>query len=83
MQRPELLVADEPAASLDPQAGREVMAIFSQLAQRRRLTLIFVSHHLEHALRFSDRIVGLREGVLALDRPASDCHSEGLEGIYG
>lgn len=67
MQRPRALFADEPAASLDPIAGEEVMALFAELARRDGLTLVFVSHHLDHALTYAKRIIGLRNGGIALD----------------
>ncbi|MFW5828728.1 MAG: phosphonate ABC transporter ATP-binding protein [Planctomycetota bacterium] len=83
MQRPRLLFADEPAASLDPQAGREVMRLFSDLARESGLTMVFVSHHLEHAVRYADRVIGLRDGVLALDRSTAGLQARELEGMYG
>lgn len=67
MQRPRALFADEPAASLDPIAGEEVMALFADLAVREGLTLVFVSHHLDHVLTYAKRIIGLRDGGIALD----------------
>jgi phosphonate transport system ATP-binding protein len=76
MQRPELVLADEPDASLDPRAGREVMELLFRLTRDKGLTMVFVSHHMAHALRFSDRIVGLGGGAIALDRRAGHC-SEG------
>ena len=71
MQRPRALFADEPAASLGPIAGEEVMALFADLAVHEGLTLIFVSHHLDHALTYAQRIIGLRNGSLALDTDPS------------
>lgn len=71
VQRPELLLADEPVASLDPAAGREVMELFARLARRRGLPVLFTTHHMEHAVAFADRVVGLRDGLVALDAPAS------------
>lgn len=70
MQRPELVIADEPDASLDPKSGEEVMATLAALASEQMATLIFVSHRMEHAIRFSDRIVGLGGGRVALDEPS-------------
>ena len=67
LQRPEVIIADEPDASLDPVAGAEVMRLLFRLGRERDATLIFVSHHMDHALRFSDRIIGLRDGRVALD----------------
>lgn len=71
MQRPELILADEPDASLDPRSGREVMELLHGLAKRRGLTLVFVSHRMAHAIGFADRVVGIQEGRIALDQAAA------------
>jgi len=83
MQRPDLLLADEPVASLDPAAGREVMELLSGLARRRGITVLFTTHHMEHATAFADRIVGLRGGAVALDRPAAAARPAELERFFG
>ena len=67
MQRPEAVLADEPDASLDPRSGEEVMRILADLARRDGLPVILVSHRLEHALAWSDRVLGLAGGRVALD----------------
>ena len=67
MQRPEIVLADEPDASLDPQSGEDVMRLLSDLARQDGLTLIVISHRLEHTLEFSDRIIGLADGRITLD----------------
>ena len=82
MQRPELLMADEPVASLDPKAGQEVMALFAELARARGLTLFFTTHHLEHALDFSERVLALKGGRLALDATASGLRADDLHSLY-
>jgi phosphonate transport system ATP-binding protein len=82
MQQPEMIFADEPVASLDPQAGEDVMQVFSDLAQQKKLTLVFVTHHLEHAVRYADRVVGLQDGRLALDAPANDLDMRQLRSMY-
>lgn len=82
MQRPELVLADEPDASLDPRAGREVMELLFRLTRDKGLTLVFVSHHMAHALRFSDRIVGLAGGAVALDRRAAHCDVNELAAFF-
>lgn len=82
MQRPELLMADEPVASLDPKAGQEVMGLFAELAQARGLTLFFTTHHLEHALDFGERVLALRNGGLALDTSARGLTAGDLRGVY-
>jgi len=82
MQRPRTLFADEPVASLDPQAGEEVMETFAALTRERGLTLIFVSHHLEHALRYADRVLGLRRGRLYLDALTAGESIGSLRNLY-
>ncbi|MFP4070985.1 MAG: phosphonate ABC transporter ATP-binding protein [Desulfovibrionales bacterium] len=82
MQRPRFMMADEPVASLDPQAGEEVMALFLDLIKREGLTLYYTSHNLEHALRYSDRILGIRNGRVALDAPSGAMNAKALREIY-
>ena len=82
MQRPKLLMADEPAASLDPSAGDEVMKLFLDLCREENLTLVFVSHNLEHALKYGDRILGLRAGTLELNTAAETEDISSLRGLY-
>jgi phosphonate transport system ATP-binding protein len=69
MQRPRIILADEPDASLDPQSGEEVMRLLSGLARQDGLTLIVISHRMEHTLEFSDHILGLQQGKIVMDRP--------------
>ena len=83
MQRPTVLFADEPVASLDPQAGQEVMELFVRLVREEGLSLVFVSHHLEHALHYSDRILGLKDSYLQLDTTPSRESLDSLRAIYG
>jgi phosphonate transport system ATP-binding protein len=82
MQRPKIMMADEPVASLDPNAGEEVMQLFVKLIKDEGQTLLFVSHNLEHALSYADRIVGLRYGRLELDAAASSENRVTLRGLY-
>ncbi len=82
MQQPRMLFADEPVASLDPQAGEDVMRVFSDLAQEQSLTLVFVTHHLEHAMHYADRILGLQQHRLRLDTFSAHIDIQQLRGIY-
>jgi phosphonate transport system ATP-binding protein len=83
MQRPALLLADEPAASLDPVAGEEVMGVFRRLVDEDGLTLVFTSHNLEHARRFADRAVGIRDGRVAIDCAADRLDDAATGALYG
>jgi phosphonate transport system ATP-binding protein len=82
MQRPAFILADEPDASLDPQTGEEVMGLLLGLVRDRGLSLLVISHRLEHALRFSDRILGLAEGRVALDLPTPRATAAGLRQFF-
>lgn len=82
MQRPRIILADEPVASLDPVAGLEVMELLHSLVKKKGITLLFTSHHLEHALQYSDRIIGLRQGQIELDLPPDQKHLHELKEFY-
>ncbi len=82
MQRPETVLADEPDASLDPQSGEEVMRLLSNLARESGLSLLVVSHRLEHTLAFSDRVIGLAGGRVALDLPTREADAGLLRGFF-
>jgi phosphonate transport system ATP-binding protein len=82
MQRPQVMFADEPVASLDPAAGEEVMGCFLELIRRERLTLVFTTHDVRHALHYADRVVGLRGGRVAIDAPAAALDAPSLRSFY-
>jgi phosphonate transport system ATP-binding protein len=82
MQRPRLVFADEPVASLDPRAGEEVMELFVGLMRGEQTTLVFTSHNLRHALAYAGRVVGLRGGKVAIDGPTRQQDPERLHGLY-
>ncbi|MFN5998075.1 MAG: phosphonate ABC transporter ATP-binding protein [Paracoccaceae bacterium] len=82
MQRPAFILADEPDASLDPQTGEEVMSLLLNLVREEGLSLLVISHRLEHTLRFSDRILGLADGRIALDLPTQRADAAGLRHFF-
>ena len=79
---PEVLIADEPCASLDPAAGEEVMELFFDLARQQKVTVVFISHHIDHALKYGDRVLGLADGALKLDATAASLSPSDLRGLY-
>ena len=83
MQQSDILFADEPAASLDPTAGRAVMDLFKRLQMDRNLTIVFVSHNVEHTLGYADRLIGMKAGQMVLDRESAHCRVAELEPLYG
>jgi phosphonate transport system ATP-binding protein len=82
MQHPEIVLADEPAASLDPQAGDEIMELFASLMREEAKTVVFTSHNLTHALAFADRVIALGNGKIMLDAPARGLRAAELRGLY-
>jgi phosphonate transport system ATP-binding protein len=81
-QRPHVLLADEPVASLDPEAADEVMRLFRRLATEDGLAVVCVLHQPQLAMRYADRLVGLRRGRLEFDRPASDVSAQQIASLY-
>jgi phosphonate transport system ATP-binding protein len=82
MQRPELILADEPDASLDPRAGDEVMNLLYRLSKDRSLGLVVISHRIEHTIRYSDRIVGLADGRITFDIPSREADPTELRAFF-
>jgi phosphonate transport system ATP-binding protein len=82
MQEPRIVIADEPVASLDPKAAEEIMGLFAGLMEKKGLTFVFSTHNLQHALRYSERLLGLHGGKLTLDAATSKWSVSGLREIY-
>ncbi|HWL67816.1 MAG TPA: phosphonate ABC transporter ATP-binding protein [Geminicoccus sp.] len=83
VQSPELLLIDEPTASLDPKTSRQVMRLLLELCQERGLAAIVNIHDVMLAQMFLPRIVGLRAGEVVYDGPADGLTPEVLTRIYG
>ncbi len=82
MQGPELVLADEPVASLDPEASRTVMNLLFQICQEDGLTVVCSLHQVELALAHGTRLVGLRDGQIVLDTPTSEIDVAGAMRVY-
>ena len=65
MQKPKLLLADEPVASLDPVAAKTVMELLTELCKKEKITVIFTSHNVEDAVKYSDKILALKDGEIS------------------
>jgi phosphonate transport system ATP-binding protein len=81
-QRPRVLLADEPVASLDPEAAESVIALLKELTTREGLGVACVLHQPDLALRHADRIVGLRHGRVSFDQPAGEVSSDAIASLY-
>ena len=74
-QRPRLLLADEPVASLDPEAADGIMRLLRQLAHRDGLAVMCVLHQVDLAFDYADRVVGMRGGRTVFDAPPVRCRA--------
>jgi phosphonate transport system ATP-binding protein len=83
MQRPALLLADEPTSSLDPKTSVEIMQLLQAQGRERNIPILVNMHDVELAKRFADRIVGMRGGLVVFDGKASDLTDGILNDIYG
>ena len=83
IQDPDVLLVDEPTASLDPKTSRQIMRLIQELCQERGLTAIINIHDVFLAQMFSQRVVGLELGAVVYDGPPDGLSPEVLTRIYG
>ena len=81
-QRPQIVLADEPVASLDPATGEKVLADLHRICREDGITAIVSLHQIELARRFADRIVGLASGRIVFEGAASQLSQTILDQIY-
>lgn len=82
-QNPELLLIDEPTASLDPKTSRQIMRLVVEICREQALPAIINIHDVVLAQQFSDRIIGLQSGQVVYDGPPSGLTESVLTRIYG
>jgi phosphonate transport system ATP-binding protein len=83
MQNPEMLLADEPVASLDPVLAHSIMKILKQLNQEDGITVICSLHFLDLVQRYADRAIALNEGKLVFDGLPQEIDDQRFREIYG
>jgi len=83
VQKAEIILADEPIASLDPEASRKVMKILSKINREDNTTVIISLHQVEYALDYCKRIIALKEGKIIFDGAPEELTVEMLHSIYG
>ena len=83
MQRPDLLLADEPTSSLDPKTAVEIMELLAMIARERGIPVIVNLHNVPLAKRFAARIIGLKAGRIVFDAAPAMLSDEDLNEIYG
>ncbi|NOX61129.1 MAG: phosphonate ABC transporter ATP-binding protein [Chloroflexi bacterium] len=82
VQQPQVILADEPISSLDPERGREIIEILRHLNQVEGKTLLVSLHHVEFALSHFQRVIGLRQGRILFDAPAHRVNDSMIESLY-
>jgi phosphonate transport system ATP-binding protein len=83
IQSPDLLLVDEPTASLDPKTSRQIMRLIKELCGERKLSAIINIHDVMLAQMFAERVVGLHFGDIVYDGPPTGLSAEVLTRIYG
>jgi phosphonate transport system ATP-binding protein len=83
MQRPQVLLADEPVASLDPATAHSVLRYLEQLNREHGLTIVCSLHFLSLVRRYASRVVALRTGELVFEGAAEEITPERFRHIYG
>lgn len=82
-QNPSIILADEPVAALDPVTAKQVMDDFKHINQDMNITVIINIHHVELALEYADRVIGVRSGEVVYDGPSDKVDESVLDRIYG
>lgn len=82
-QRAEVILADEPIASLDPESARKVMEILADINRRDGKTVVVTLHQVDYAMRYCPRAVALKGGRIHFDGQGSSMSSQFLNDLYG
>lgn len=82
MQRPRIVLADEPVASLDPEISGQVMDVLFRVCTEENLSVLCSLHQVDLALGWATRLIGLRDGRLVLDKPARGLSTEEAMAVY-
>ena len=81
-QNPKIILADEPVASLDPITAKQVMEDFVRINKEYNISILLNIHHVDLALKYCDRVIGVRAGEIVFDGPASTITQEQIDAVY-
>lgn len=82
-QQPSIILADEPVAALDPITAHQVMDDFKRVNQELNIPVLANMHHVDLALEYATRVIGIKAGEIVYDGPSEDVDEALLEKIYG
>jgi phosphonate transport system ATP-binding protein len=81
-QNPTIILADEPVASLDPIMADVVMSDFQRVNRDMNMTILLNIHHVDLALKYATRVIGIRAGEVVYDGPVKSVTKEVLDQVY-
>jgi phosphonate transport system ATP-binding protein len=82
MQNPKLLLVDEPTSSLDPKISREVMGMIKKMSEEEHVPVLCNIHDVALALEFSNKVIGIQDGIKKFEGPPDTVEKSTLEEIY-
>jgi len=80
---PNIILADEPVASLDPINARSVMSYFKRINEEMKITILLNIHHVDLALEYATSVIGIKDGQIIYHGPSKDVNDKILTQIYG
>ena len=81
-QNPQIILADEPVAALDPVTSNQVMTDFKRINKENKITILINIHDVELALKYCDRVIGINKGRIVYDGSTKNINNEILDKIY-
>ena len=81
-QNPSIILADEPVAALDPVTARMVMGDFKRINEELNITILINIHHVDLALDYATRVIGIRDGEIVFDGPVNEVSQDVLDTVY-
>lgn len=81
-QNPNIILADEPVASLDPVTAKQVMSDFKRINKEMNISILINIHHVDLALEYASRVIGIRKGKIVFDGKVSEVNQAVLDEIY-
>ena len=83
VQKPKIILCDEPIASLDPSSSRVIMEHLRKICSEKRITVIVNLHQVDVAKNYSDRIIGLNSGEIVFNGHPTEINKEVIQAVYG
>ncbi|ONI39830.1 phosphonate ABC transporter ATP-binding protein [Candidatus Epulonipiscium fishelsonii] len=81
-QNPQIILADEPVAALDPVTAKQVMNDFRRINKEMNISVLINIHHVDLALEYADRVIGIKAGEVVYDGPSKEVSPDVLDKIY-